>query len=91
MQDFRYYPLGRLSFVMVMQTAHFWPLSDCPQLWWLHRSRLRRIHLQRSVCPPIVIVIHIGSKDAAQMPFVEHNHVVQTLTTDRPCDRVAAI
>ena len=30
-QDFRYYPSGCHSFVMVMQTAHFRQLADCPR------------------------------------------------------------
>ena len=53
-QDIRYYPLGCHSFVMVMQTAHFRQLADCPQFRWLNRSRLRCIHFQRLVCPLMV-------------------------------------
>jgi hypothetical protein len=33
---------------------------------------------------PDVIVIHVGLKNTAQMPLVEHDHIVQTLAPDTP-------
>jgi retron-type reverse transcriptase len=44
---------------MMMQTADFGHLPDRPELSWLNHSRLRRIHLQRSMRTPGVIIVHI--------------------------------
>ena len=39
------------------------------------------------MCPPVVIVINVRSKHTAQMPLVEHNHMVECVapnTADDP-------
>jgi hypothetical protein len=35
---------------------------------------------------PVVIVVHVGLKDAAQMPLVEHDDLIETLTPDTAND-----
>jgi hypothetical protein len=71
-----------LSLVMMMQTADFRHLPGWPELGWLNRSGFRRLHLQRSVGPPVRIIRDVGTKDAAKMSLVEHDHLVETLASD---------
>jgi hypothetical protein len=72
----------RHPLIMVMETIHFRPLSDRPQIRWLNWSWLRCIHLQRSMRTPIVIVVHIGLKNTTQMSLIEYDDIVETLATD---------
>src|SRR5262245_48983818 len=43
-----------------------------------------RIHVERSVHSPGVIIIAVGSKDTAEMLLIQHDHVIETLAPDTP-------
>jgi hypothetical protein len=43
----------------------------------------RRVLVQGTMCPRLIIVGSIRAYDSAQMRFTEYNHVVQALPADR--------
>src|SRR5262245_27589353 len=76
----------RYPFVMVMKSTDFRQLPHRPYLPWLNDSRVGRVHRQRSMRTPGVIIAHVGAKQVLQMLRVEHDDIVQTLTTDTADD-----
>jgi hypothetical protein len=70
----------------MVQTADFWRLPDCSELGGLNRSRFWGIHLQRQMCPPVVIVVHVGSQHTAQMPLVQYDHMIEGVSADAADD-----
>jgi hypothetical protein len=65
-----------------MQTADFQQLPRRPQFRSLHWRRVGCVYVERPVDSPSVIIGPVGAQDAAQMPLVQRDDVVQTLTTD---------
>jgi hypothetical protein len=51
------------------------PLFKSPLLDW---SRLRAVHVEPLVAAPAMVVVEVGRKDAAQVPLVENDDVVET-------------
>src|SRR5215468_723970 len=76
----------RYPCVMVMKSTDFRQLPHRPYPPWLNDSRVGRVHRQRSMRTPGVIIAHVGAKQALQMLRVEHDDIVQTLTTDTADD-----
>jgi len=69
---------------MMMKTTDFRLLPDGSYLWWMDGTPRRCIHVKRSVYSPGVIIIAVGSKDTAEMLFMQHDHVIETLAPDTP-------
>src|SRR5919108_6441516 len=67
---------------MMMQAANFRKFPDRSHLRWLSYSRLRCIHLQRSVSSPVMIIVHVGLQNASQMPLIQYDHVIERVSTD---------
>ena len=42
-----------------------------------------RVAIEPLMCSVDVVIVEIIGKDAAEMVFVENNHVIQTLSADR--------
>jgi hypothetical protein len=61
---------------MMVQPADFWQLHDRTQLWWLYEPRVGRVHIERSMDAPRMIVVHVGSKHTVEMPLVEHDDMI---------------
>src|SRR5262245_27899292 len=69
------------STILVMETAEKWRRCDHPLM--LSASSERSIQAQRSMCPCSVVVGGKFGEDSAQMAIPEHDHVVETLASDR--------
>src|SRR5262245_11479778 len=72
----------RSSFIAVMQSAHLGKGDHLTLLRRVDRARVRTIHLQRKMCAPAVVVCQVPLEDAREMPLVEHDEVIQTLTAN---------
>ena len=71
---------------MIMYTADFRPFPDRSKLEWLDRSRLWRIHLQGEMRTPVVIGVHGGSKNTAQMSRVQYDDMIERVSADAADD-----
>jgi len=74
---------------MVMKAADLRELKDPPRFRWLSWSMVGRVHIQRLVRPPSVVVAKVTPQDPLQMPLAQHDDVVQALsanTPDQPLD-----
>ena len=49
----------------------------------LNRAGDGGVLLQRQVSPRMLVVVEVGSEDSAQARLVQHDHVIQTLPTNR--------
>jgi len=47
---------------------------------------LWRVHIERKVCAPAVIIIEIACECSLQVPFIQYDDVVQTLPSNRADD-----
>src|SRR6266446_8419227 len=74
---------------MVMKSADFRELPHWTHLRWLNDSRFWRVHRQRSMRTPGVIISHVGAQQALQMLLVEHDDIVETLATNTADDPLA--
>src|SRR5215475_6555963 len=74
---------------MMVQPADFGQLHDRTQRWWLYEPRVRRVHIERSMDAPRMIVVHVGSKHTVEMPLVEHDDMIETLAPDTPNEPLA--
>ena len=59
--------------------ADFNNLAD---LRWLHRPRLRAVHLQGLVTAPVVVMGEVVLEDPPQMPLAQNDDVVEAFATD---------
>jgi len=57
--------------------------DDLAPLRTLDRAAVRRVPSQSEVAPGAVVVRQVRPEDPAQVPLVEHDHVVEALTADR--------
>jgi hypothetical protein len=74
---------------MMMQTADFRQFPDRPQLGWLNWPRFGCIHVERPMDSPSMIILHVGSKNPAQMSLVQDDDIIETIATntaDEPLD-----
>src|SRR5262245_3542289 len=67
----------------MMEATDLGDFHDIARLGGLHGPTVRRVLVQREVRPSLVIVVKVAGKDAAQVPFPEDEHVIQTLASDR--------
>ncbi len=72
-----------------MQSADLPKGDDLALRRRLHLAWRRRVAVQRQVRPGIVIVVEVIPKDSVEMPFVEHDQVVETFPTYRADDSLA--
>ena len=73
----------------MMQTANLRNRNDLALRRRLHVTGCWRIPIQREMCSGIVIIVKAFPKDAVQMSFVQHDHVVKALLTYRTDDAFA--
>ena len=52
-------------------------------VWRLDGASFRAVFVERQMGPRAVIIIDVREQDAAQMTFVDHNYMVQTLAANR--------
>jgi hypothetical protein len=65
--------------VPMMQAADLRDGNNFPLVRRLDAPWHRRIAIQRQMCPGMVIILKILGQDSVQMPFVQHDRMVQTL------------
>ena len=75
---------GRDASAVMMQTTDLWRLSYAALVTGLDLPMLRAIHLQGEVRSPAMVVGDVIGEDPLEMPFVDHDHVVQTVSADCP-------
>jgi hypothetical protein len=74
---------GGPSFVAVMQPTDLGQRHDSPHVLRPNPSRLGRVLPQREMRSRSVIVIQVGSEDAMERAFMEHDHMVQAFPSNR--------
>ena len=67
----------------MMQATDFANRHDSARLGELDQPAARRVLLEREMSASLVIVREVADQDAAQVPFAEDEHVIQTLPPDR--------
>ena len=67
---------------MVMQPTDVWDGNHPSLVWGMDGARLRTIHRQGEMGPPVVIIGTIVGQDALQMLLVQDDHMIQALTPD---------
>ena len=73
---------GGLSFVTMVQLADFWSRHDAASADRVDRAGLECVLAERKVSSGTVVVRQIGAQAAPKVSLVEHDHVVQALSTD---------
>jgi len=68
--------------VGVMQSINFRELYDLAHFGGMNRSNVGRVHVQRSVWAPLVVIGEITTEDSFEMALVENNDVIQTLSSN---------
>ena len=76
--------LRRASDVAVMQTTDFGDRDDRTALRRLDWATVGGVLVEREMCASLMVVREVADQDAAQVPFTEDEHVIQTLPPDRP-------
>ena len=66
---------------MVMQAAEFGEFDYPAPPGRMYGPRTRRIHLQRKVSPPPMVVTEVPRKDPPEMPFVQYDHVIEAVAS----------
>src|SRR5882724_3357982 len=69
---------------MVMQPSHFRDGNHRLRSRWLDRARLWTIHGQRKMGSPAMVIGKVAGQDALEMPRMEDDPMVQTLSADTP-------
>src|SRR5262245_36003741 len=67
---------------MVMEPTDFWDGNHPALVWSVDGARLRTIHCQRQMGPPVVIIGKVTRQEAPQMLCIEHEDMVQTFPPD---------
>ena len=73
---------GGEPFVVMMQAADLGERDDLAGTGWLDWTFLWAILVEGKVSPRSMVIVHVGSEDAAQMPLVEDNDVIEALASD---------
>ena len=63
----------------MVQPANLRDRNDLTFGRWLNATWDRRVAIQRKMTSGIVIVVEVLGQDAVQMPFVEHDDMIQTI------------
>jgi len=75
--------LRGLPFVPVMETADFRNRDDRASGRCRDRSGIWRVLLEPQMRPTSMVVPAVEREDASQMRLIEHDYMIQTLSTDR--------
>jgi len=75
---------GSTSRVAMMQAANLRNRDDFAKRRRLDLTRRRRVAIERQVRPDLVIIAEVISKDSLQMPFVQHDDMVQAFSPYTP-------
>ena len=75
---------GGASLVVSLEATNIWKLDDPPARGRLHGGLIWRVHLQGLMDSPPMVEIDVRTDNAAQVPLVKDNDVVQALSTERP-------
>jgi hypothetical protein len=67
-----------------MQTADQGYLDYLPTVGQLHRSRDRTVVRERPVRSNFMVIVERGLKSVPKLPFIEHDHAIQTFPSDGP-------
>ncbi len=78
--------LSRTALVVSLQSTDVRKFNDLAESRWLNGSMLWRVHIERKVCAPAVIIIEIACECSLQVPFIQYDDVVQTLPSNRADD-----
>ena len=68
----------------MLKSADIGKLDDLPEFWRLDGSRVRTVHVQRAVNPPLMVGVEVACKDSFEVAFVEDSHMVKALAADGP-------
>ena len=68
----------------MMQSAEVTNLDDTATIQRMDIPVLGAIHLQGLMDPPAVIVAEEARQNPPQVPFVQHDHVVEAFSADAP-------
>ena len=55
---------------------------DCSLIWLLNRSWYRTLLIERQVRSRLMIIPGVGFQHLSQMPLIENDDVIQTLSSD---------
>ena len=67
----------------MMQTADQRHLDHVPTVWRLHRPRDWTVVRERSMRADFMIIFEVGFENLPQLPFIEHDHSIQTFAPNR--------
>src|SRR5215204_138042 len=73
---------GGLPFVPMVEPTDLWPRHDPSAAGRIHGASLGRILAEREMRSRVLVVRDVGAQHPPKVSLIEHNHVVQTLTTD---------
>jgi hypothetical protein len=59
-----------------LQSTDVWKLDDFAQLRWLQGAMPRRIHIERKMRSPAVVIIEVARERSFQMSFVQHDDFI---------------
>ena len=62
---------GGAAFVVMMDPADLRRLDHSTSVDGVDLTRLRAVHIQRPMNPPLVTVVEVLRKDPTQMPFID--------------------
>jgi hypothetical protein len=68
----------------MMQPTDLWERNHAASVGGLDLPGLRAIHLQGQMRSPGVVVGEVISEDPRAMSLVDHDHVIETVASDRP-------
>ena len=66
-----------MSLVMMMDSADIGDFDHTSAINFVDRAMLRAIHLERKMCPRVVIVVEVLAHNAPQMSPIQDDDVVQ--------------
>ena len=86
---------GGPPLVVMVEPTDFGDLDNLARFGWLHSPRPRAVHVQREVCPPVVVVAEVAAEDPPKVFLAEDDDVVQAVASDATDDplyeRVSAV
>ena len=68
--------------MMMVEAAEVLNLDDPTLIDGMDWTRIRAVHLERLMAAPSVVIAKVAGQDPPQVPFVENDDVIQTLSSD---------
>lgn len=75
--------LRSLTDVAMLQAADVAALHDVPPRWRLDRPGIGRVRVEREMGARPMVVAEVTDQDAVEVSLAEHEHVIQTVASDR--------